>query len=163
MAAIVLSGATALAGGRHFFGPQAELHRRGTWEGLPPPARSAGPVAFYPVYLWVPVPVVYVLPAPPQTVAVEQEALSEPAPVVVVVQQAPVEPPAPEPPPPAAVTPPPPPAATPPPATPPPAPAPRTPGPDIYHWTDADGVEQYSTRVPPSARGKAKKVRSLSR
>ena len=80
MVAIVLSGTTALAGGRHFFGPQADLHRRGTWAGVPQPTRAVSPYAFYPVYVWVPVPVVYVLPAPPPpTEYVEQEPVRDPA------------------------------------------------------------------------------------
>jgi hypothetical protein len=32
------------------------------------------------------------------------------------------------------------------------------PGPDVYHWVDADGVDNYSTSVPPEARAHATKV-----
>jgi hypothetical protein len=34
----------------------------------------------------------------------------------------------------------------------------RTPGPDVYHWVDDEGVENYSTSVPPEYRKRAKKV-----
>ena len=34
----------------------------------------------------------------------------------------------------------------------------RTPGNDIYHWVDDDGVDNYSTFVPPAYRSKATKV-----
>lgn len=52
-------------------------------------------------------------------------------------------------------------AAIPPPALKEPARAPeqpRTPGNDIYEWTDADGVVHFSTNVPASAKGTARKV-----
>jgi hypothetical protein len=32
------------------------------------------------------------------------------------------------------------------------------PGPDVYSWTDDDGVVHYSTKVPPEAKAKAKKL-----
>jgi len=51
-------------------------------------------------------------------------------------------------------------------APPPPAAGPRgaadlreeAPGEDVYHWVDAEGVDNYSTSVPPDARARAKKV-----
>jgi hypothetical protein len=156
--AIVLVSSAAWAGGRHLFAPPVTSLRLGVWAGNQRPARPIYPVAYYPVYLWYAVPIAQVPSAPPpEPVVVEREVIREPAPVVVIVQQAPVEQPAPQAPSPAVVVPPP---------VPPPSAAPlppRTPGPDVYHWTDADGVEMYSTRVPPEARGKAKKLRTLSR
>ncbi|MBX7102034.1 MAG: DUF4124 domain-containing protein, partial [Myxococcaceae bacterium] len=70
-------------------------------------------------------------------------------------------------------------AAPPPPPPPPPAPVavaplpppppepvkpelPRTPGNDIYRWVDADGVQHFSTKVPPEQKGKATKVGARS-
>jgi hypothetical protein len=33
-----------------------------------------------------------------------------------------------------------------------------TPGPAVYHWVDEDGVDNYSTTVPPEYRSKATKI-----
>ncbi|MBL8952393.1 MAG: DUF4124 domain-containing protein [Myxococcaceae bacterium] len=118
-----------------------------------------GPVmpVVYPVYWYQQAPQP---PPPPQPqVIIEREVIIErpapaPAPtppqVIVIEQPAPVAvapaPPAPAPPPPE-----------------PPKPlAPRTPGPDVYSWTDDDGVVHYSTRAPAPA-VKAKKLATLAK
>jgi hypothetical protein len=33
-----------------------------------------------------------------------------------------------------------------------------TPGPDVWHWVDDEGVDNYSTSVPPEMRNRATKV-----
>ncbi len=119
--------------------------------------RSRVVVPQYPVvvpyyYYWVPPPE----PPPPQVIYIEREPAPPPEPppppppqVIVVQVAAPAPPPAPEPVP-----------------VPVPAPAPvvavplppREPGPDVFQWTDEDGVVNYSTRVPADARKKAKKI-----
>lgn len=122
-------------------------------------------VPYYPTqpyyYYWVysPPP-----PAPPpQVIYIEREREPErepapaPPPQVVVVQLPPVEPaPAPAP------------VAEPVVAAPvvaaPVAPLPpRVPGPDVFQWTDEDGVVNYSTRVPADARKRAKKLSTLAK
>ncbi len=106
-------------------------------------------------YYWQWVPYTPPPPPPPQIIYIEREPVRE----VVVVQLPPVEPPAPVV---AAPAPPPPPVALPLPA-PVPLPSaaplgPRVPGPDVFLWTDEDGVVHYSTRVPADARKRAKKL-----
>jgi hypothetical protein len=32
------------------------------------------------------------------------------------------------------------------------------PGPDVWHWVDDEGVDNYSTSVPPAMRSRATKV-----
>ncbi len=99
-------------------------------------------------------------PPPPQVIYVERER--EPVPEqpmkVVVVQLPPVEAPVP-------IA-----APTPAPVVPVPvAPAPvapllpRVPGPDVFQWTDDEGVVNYSTRVPANARLKARKLPTLAK
>jgi hypothetical protein len=85
-------------------------------------------------------------PAPPPQVIV----VPQPAPVIVEVPAAPAPAPvAPPPPPPAPVA---------------VAPAgPRTPGPDVFAWTDEDGVVNYSTRAPTGGQAKAKKLATLAK
>jgi len=100
-------------------------------------------------------------PPPPQQVIIEREVIIErpaPAPVappppqvIVIEQPAPVVAQAPPPPPP-----------PPAPVEPPKPLAPRTPGPDVYSWTDSDGVVHYSTRAP-AAGVKAKKLATLAK
>ena len=111
-------------------------------------------VRAYPVWGWVPVlqvpPAPPPAPPPPQIIYVEREPAPlpppapppPPAPQVVVVHVAPEPAPAPAP---VAVV-----------AVPPPGP--RVPGPDVFSWTDDDGVVHYSTRVPPDAKKRAKKL-----
>ena len=123
----------------------------------PEPAQR---VVVQPVYVplawwtWYPI----VQPAPPapppqEIIVVEREVIREvPAPPVepqvIYVEQAPAPAPAPIPEPVVA-------APVPEPVKP---PAPRMPGPDIFTWTDADGVTHFSTRVPAAAKARAKKV-----
>ena len=89
-------------------------------------------------------------PAPePEPIVIEREVVREvpaPAPQVIIVEREPA--PVPQ----AAPAPPPPPVE---PAKPLP---PQTPGPDVYTWTDDDGVVHFSTRVPASAKARATKV-----
>lgn len=130
----------------------------GNWRvGNVRPTRAFVPQ--YPVqpqWYWV----VYAQPPPPsppapQIVYVEREANEQP-PQIVVVQLPPVEVPVPVAPPveaspvPAQVV-----------AAPAAPLAPRVPGPDVFLWTDEDGVVNYSTRVPADARKRAKKLSSL--
>jgi len=146
-----LLGATAFAGDARF---NIDF---GRWR-VPraPEPRPFVPFVVQPYVFWV----VYAVPAPPppaQVVYVERELppVREQPPQVVVVQLppapvAPPEPPAPAPPPPPA------------PVAAPVAPSaplpPRVPGPDVFSWTDDDGVVNYSTRVPAEARKRAKKL-----
>lgn len=111
---------------------------------------------FFPVYSWNVVPVqVAPVPAPePEQVIVEREIIREvpaPAPQVIIIEQ-PAPGPAPAP---VAVAP-----------TPAPEPAkpaaPYVPGNDVFTWTDGDGVTHYSTKIPPAAKGRARKVGSAA-
>jgi len=148
----LLLGTAALAG-------DARINLNfGNWRVGNPRASSAA-VPSYPRQ-----PYVYWLVSPqaqapePQMVYVEREPEPEPEleqPMrVVVVQLPPVQVAAPVPPPvvvPAA------------PVAPAAPPAPRVPGPDVFWWTDEDGVVHYSTRVPADARKRAKKLSTLAK
>jgi hypothetical protein len=124
----------------------ANSHRR------PPPAtwvpRWAPPVWVVPTPVVVPVapppaaPMVVVFEAPPPPPPPEPEPEPAPAPPQVVVVHVAPEPVAPPPLPPPAVT-----------------VVSTTPGPDVYSWTDDDGVVHYSTRVPADAKKRAKKLK----
>ena len=150
----LLLSATAFAGDVRFnvnFGNWRVGNARQTRAFVPYyPAQSYG--------YWI----VYTPPAPPppQVIYVEREVIHEQPPQVVVVQLPP--PPPVEPPAPVAV-----PEPVPVPAPAPVAPAaplpPRVPGPDVFQWTDEDGVVNYSTRVPPDARKRAKKLSTLAK
>lgn len=114
----------------------------------------------YPYWGWVPVvQTPPPAPPPPQIIYIEREPAPvveapppppPPPPQVVVVHVAPEPTPAPAPAPAVAVV----------PVTP---PGPKVPGPDVFSWTDDDGVVHYSTRVPADAKKRAKKVASPSK
>ncbi len=116
-------------------------------------------VPYYPVNpygYWV----VYTPPAPPtppQVIYVEREPAPPPPPPQVVVVQLPPVAPVPEPLPVPAPLP------VPIVATPAAPLPPRGPGPDVFQWTDEDGVVNYSTRVPADARKRAKKLSTLAK
>ncbi len=172
-----LVASSAFAGGHAQFGGSVGLGPAWGHAGNFPPGRAiplvpttnytgagggyryapVAPVA-YPIYWYPQAP--QPPPQPPQVI-IEREVIIErqvpaPAPVappppqVIVIEQ-----PAP------AVVQAPPPAPLPPPEPPKPL-APRTPGPDVYSWTDADGVVHYSTRAP-EASVKAKKLATLAK
>lgn len=145
-AAVLLAASSAFAG-------DVEINVGLGWRA-PRPYRHVGRV-WAPYYGWVPViQAPPPAPPPPQVIYIERE----PAPVVeappppppqppqiVVVHVAPEPAPAPVPVPTVAVV-------------PVPAPGPKVPGPDVFSWTDDDGVVHYSTRVPADAKKRAKKV-----
>ncbi len=115
--------------------------------------RSRVVVPSYPVvvpyyYYWT-APPAPPAPPPPQIIYIEREPAPPPPPPQIVVVQlpAPVEAPVPAP-----VV------AAPAPVVPAAPLPPREPGPDVFAWTDEDGVVNYSTRVPADARKKAKKI-----
>jgi hypothetical protein len=119
----------------------------------------AQPVPIYPYQFWYTIPETPPAPPPPppqpQVVYIEREREPAPQPQVIVIEtpapQVVVEAPAPAP-----VV------AAPAPVAAPPAPiGPRTPGPDVFQWTDDDGVVHYSTRQP--ANGKGKKLAPLAK
>lgn len=129
--------------------------------------RAAPPVAVvpvYPVYVIVPgwtevtqpapppSPPAWREPPPPPTAYAEPPAYAQNEPPRAAPTPAPAPAPAPAPSPTAE-------AASPSPSpAPAPPPADTRPGPDVYHWVDANGVQHYSTRVPPEARARAVKI-----
>lgn len=163
---VIISSTAAVGGGWHatmgpaYTGPQPSFNFGRypvTPRHYPPP--YVRPWVQAPFLFWYTLPQVPEAPPPPPpsqptVVYIEREPAHEQAPTVIIVQQ-----PAPEPPRAAPVV-----------AAPPPPPpvvaapvGPRTPGPDVFHWTDADGVLNYSTRVPVDVRAKAKKLATLTK
>lgn len=154
-----------IAAGSAFAGDvrvRANLQLGPSWLGYDsrPPRRHVIVPVVYPTYwYWFPVqqpePAPPPPPAAPQVIIFERAAREEPAPPappppqVIYIEQpaapAPVAAPAP--------------AVLPEPVKPLP---PRTPGPDVYTWTDDDGVVHYTTRAPaPQVR--AKKLATLAK
>lgn len=153
LAAVLLAAPAAVAGD-----VKVRIDVNAGWQ-FPGNAQRRGPVrawvprGYVPPVVWYvpPAPTVVVAPPPPpeppQVIVIEREVAPPvaspppPPPQVVVVQVAP-EPLAP-PPPPVTIVP----------------VAPAVPGPDVYSWTDDDGVVHYSTRVPADAKKRAKKLK----
>jgi hypothetical protein len=173
MSSLMISS-SAFAGGHHFggqatvnlgvpvyLGPSWRQYHGPNTPYFPPYYRqfpTYSPYGYYPYYPASTYPLYQQpepQPPPPEPQVIEREVVREvpapaPAPQIIVVQQ-------PAPPAPVVI------AAPPPaPAEPPKAAAPRTPGPDVYSWTDSDGVVHYSTRVPADAKAKAKKMVAVS-